>query len=102
MSNRLATASSPYLRQHAGNPVHWQEWGEEAFEEARRRDVPVFLSVGYSSCHWCHVMAPDLTAGLPFSAVWRGSWPRSSPAVRRSSSHDLPTWEDRKPRHRNP
>jgi uncharacterized protein len=57
--NRLASASSPYLLQHAGNPVHWFEWGPEAFEEARRRDVPLFLSVGYASCHWCHVMAHE-------------------------------------------
>jgi uncharacterized protein YyaL (SSP411 family) len=51
--NRLGAAMSPYLLQHAGNPVDWWEWGTEAFEEARRRDVPVLLSVGYSSCHWC-------------------------------------------------
>jgi hypothetical protein len=50
--NRLAAESSPYLRQHADNPVDWFPWGDEAFEEARRRDIPVFLSVGYSSCHW--------------------------------------------------
>ena len=54
--NRLAETNSPYLLQHADNPVDWFPWGDEAFEEARRRDVPVFLSVGYSSCHWCHVM----------------------------------------------
>ena len=59
MANRLAGSSSPYLRQHADNPVDWHEWGDEAFEEARRRDVPIFLSVGYSSCHWCHVMAHE-------------------------------------------
>jgi uncharacterized protein YyaL (SSP411 family) len=57
--NRLAGESSPYLRQHAGNPVHWWPWGDEAFAEARRRDVPVLLSVGYSACHWCHVMAHE-------------------------------------------
>jgi uncharacterized protein len=57
--NRLADASSPYLRQHAANPVDWFEWGEEAFAEAARRDVPIFLSVGYASCHWCHVMAHE-------------------------------------------
>jgi len=68
MSNRLASASSPYLRQHAGNPVHWQEWGEAAFAEAQRRDVPIFLSVGYSSCHWCHVMAPEVAGRPHFSA----------------------------------
>ncbi|GAA4108137.1 thioredoxin domain-containing protein [Knoellia locipacati] len=59
MVNRLAASTSPYLLQHADNPVHWQEWGVEAFEEARRRDVPVLLSVGYAACHWCHVMAHE-------------------------------------------
>jgi uncharacterized protein YyaL (SSP411 family) len=54
--NRLARESSPYLRQHAHNPVDWWPWCDEAFEEARRRGVPVFLSVGYSTCYWCHVM----------------------------------------------
>ncbi|MEU3279922.1 thioredoxin domain-containing protein [Streptomyces antibioticus] len=57
--NRLAGVTSPYLLQHADNPVDWWPWGPEAFEEARRRDVPVFLSVGYSACHWCHVMAHE-------------------------------------------
>ena len=52
MVNKLAAEASPYLRQHAENPVNWLPWGDEAFEEARRRDVPIFLSVGYSSCHW--------------------------------------------------
>ncbi|MDR6864379.1 thioredoxin domain-containing protein [Phycicoccus sp. 3266] len=59
MPNRLADSTSPYLLQHADNPVDWQEWGEEAFAEARRRDVPVLLSVGYAACHWCHVMAHE-------------------------------------------
>ncbi|HEX5566287.1 MAG TPA: thioredoxin domain-containing protein [Streptomyces sp.] len=59
MANRLASETSPYLLQHAGNPVDWWPWSPEAFEEARRRDVPVLLSVGYSSCHWCHVMAGE-------------------------------------------
>ncbi|GGS92229.1 MULTISPECIES: thioredoxin domain-containing protein [Streptomyces] len=59
MANRLARETSPYLLQHADNPVHWWPWSEEAFEEARRRDVPVLLSVGYSACHWCHVMAHE-------------------------------------------
>jgi uncharacterized protein YyaL (SSP411 family) len=57
--NRLASSTSPYLLQHADNPVDWYEWGDEAFEAARERDVPVFLSVGYSACHWCHVMAHE-------------------------------------------
>jgi uncharacterized protein YyaL (SSP411 family) len=57
--NRLVHETSPYLHQHADNPVDWFPWGDEAFEEARRRDVPVFLSIGYSACHWCHVMAHE-------------------------------------------
>jgi uncharacterized protein YyaL (SSP411 family) len=59
MGNRLAQSTSPYLLQHADNPVDWQEWGPEAFAQARRRDVPVLLSVGYAACHWCHVMAHE-------------------------------------------
>jgi uncharacterized protein len=57
--NRLRESTSPYLLQHADNPVDWWTWSDEAFEEARRRDVPVFLSIGYSACHWCHVMAHE-------------------------------------------
>ncbi|HEY6497322.1 MAG TPA: thioredoxin domain-containing protein [Trebonia sp.] len=57
--NRLGNATSPYLLQHADNPVDWWPWSDEAFAEARRRDVPVLLSVGYAACHWCHVMAHE-------------------------------------------
>ncbi len=57
--NRLAQEQSPYLIQHAHNPVDWYAWGEEAFEKAKREDKPVFLSIGYSTCHWCHVMAHE-------------------------------------------
>jgi uncharacterized protein YyaL (SSP411 family) len=64
MANRLSGSTSPYLLQHADNPVDWWPWGEEAFARARERGVPVLLSVGYSSCHWCQCMwkvrAPDL------------------------------------------
>ncbi len=56
MANRLADEKSPYLLQHANNPVDWYPWSEEAFEKAKREDKPVFLSIGYSTCHWCHVM----------------------------------------------
>jgi len=59
MSNRLAGEASPYLRQHAENPVDWYPWGEEALERARREGRPIFLSIGYSACHWCHVMAHE-------------------------------------------
>jgi len=73
--NRLADETSPYLRQHRDNPVDWYPWGPEAFAEATARDVPVLLSVGYSSCHWCHVMAhqsfedPDVAALMNRSFV---------------------------------
>ncbi|MBY6062451.1 thioredoxin domain-containing protein [Microbacterium esteraromaticum] len=59
MSNRLAETRSPYLRAHAENPVDWYPWGPEAFAEAQRRDVPLLISIGYSTCHWCHVMARE-------------------------------------------
>ena len=67
--NRLADAVSPYLLQHADNPVDWWPWGEAAFAEARRRDVPVFLSVGYATCHWCHVMAHESFEHAPTAAA---------------------------------
>jgi uncharacterized protein YyaL (SSP411 family) len=59
MSNRLARETSPYLQQHAGNPVDWYPWGDEALARARAEDKPILLSVGYSACHWCHVMAHE-------------------------------------------
>ena len=69
MADRLRNATSPYLLQHADNPVDWWPWSDAAFAEASERDVPVLLSVGYSACHWCHVMAhesfeDDRTAAL--------------------------------------
>ena len=54
--NRLVFEQSPYLLQHAGNPIDWFPWGEEAFAKAKKEDKPVFLSIGYTTCHWCHVM----------------------------------------------
>jgi uncharacterized protein YyaL (SSP411 family) len=59
MPNRLGDAVSPYLRSHTDNPVDWQPWGSDAFDEAQRRQVPVLVSIGYSTCHWCHVMARE-------------------------------------------
>src|SRR6478752_710065 len=59
MGKRLASAISPYLVGHADNPVDWWPWGEDAFAEAARRDVPVLVSIGYATCHWCHVMARE-------------------------------------------
>ena len=57
--NKLGHESSPYLLQHAKNPVHWYAWNEEALGRAKKENKPIFLSVGYSSCHWCHVMAHE-------------------------------------------
>ena len=69
MPNRLADQTSPYLRQHADNPVDWYAWGEEAFALARERNVPILLSVGYSACHWCHVMAHECFEDAETAAV---------------------------------
>ncbi|MBU6200003.1 MAG: DUF255 domain-containing protein, partial [Xanthomonadaceae bacterium] len=57
--NRLAAETSPYLRQHADNPVHWWPWCDEALALARTHGTPILLSIGYSACHWCHVMAHE-------------------------------------------
>ena len=84
-TNRLAGETSPYLLQHAHNPVDWYPWGPEALTRARDLDRPIFLSIGYAACHWCHVMeresfedeatAADLNAGS-----WRSRWTaRSGP-----------------------
>ncbi|MEM7156081.1 MAG: thioredoxin domain-containing protein [Myxococcota bacterium] len=69
MPNRLAASTSPYLRQHADNPVDWYEWGPEALERAEQEDKPILLSVGYSSCHWCHVMAHESFEDEAIAAV---------------------------------
>src|ERR1700727_2101712 len=67
--NQLAGAPSPYLRQHADNPVRWQQWSTDALAEAVDRDVPVLLSVGYAACHWCHVMAHESFADAEVAAA---------------------------------
>jgi uncharacterized protein len=69
MPNRLARATSPYLLQHADNPVDWYPWGGDAFEAARKSDRPIFLSIGYSTCHWCHVMAHESFENADVAAV---------------------------------
>ena len=69
MTNRLARETSPYLKQHQDNPVDWFSWGPEAFAEARERNVPVLLSVGYSACHWCHVMAHECFEDIETASV---------------------------------
>ena len=67
--NRLAGEKSPYLLQHARNPVDWHPWGEEAFERARREEKPIFLSIGYSTCHWCHVMERESFESEEIAAI---------------------------------
>lgn len=72
MSNRLISEHSPYLRQHGENPVDWYPWGDEAFDRARREDKPVFLSIGYSTCHWCHVMAEESFENPEVASILNG------------------------------
>ncbi len=90
--NRLAGETSPYLRQHADNPVDWYPWGDEAFDRARAEDKPILLSVGYSSCHWCHVMAhesfedPDVAAVMNDLLRQREGRPRGAARRRRAST----------------
>jgi hypothetical protein len=74
MPNRLATEASPYLRDHAENPVDWYPWGEEALAKSRAEDKPIFLSVGYSSCHWCHVMAREAFSDAKIAAMLNESF----------------------------
>ena len=81
-ANQLIDEKSPYLLQHAYNPVKWRPWEEEVFLEARRKDIPVFLSIGYSTCHWCHVMAEEsfedpevILAGRSLSGAGRNRRP---------------------------
>ena len=69
MANRLAAETSPYLLQHADNPVDWYPWGDAAFERARSDDRPVLLSIGYSACHWCHVMAHESFENAEIAAL---------------------------------
>jgi len=95
-ANRLADATSPYLRQHAQNPVEWYPWGAEAFDVARAQDKPLFISIGYASCHWCHVMAhesfedsataADLAASFVSVKVDARSGPMSTPSTWQPSS----------------
>src|SRR5947209_14517205 len=68
-ANRLVHEKSPYLQQHAYNPVDWYPWGDEAFAKARAEDKPIFLSIGYSTCHWCHVMEHESFESARIAAV---------------------------------
>ncbi len=69
MPNRLSRETSPYLLQHADNPVDWYPWSDEALQRARAEDKPILLSIGYSACHWCHVMAHESFENDEFAAL---------------------------------
>ena len=69
MPNHLINESSPYLLQHANNPVDWYPWGEEALSRARAENKPIFLSIGYAACHWCHVMAHESFEDLETASI---------------------------------
>src|SRR5256884_8431318 len=73
-TNRLAHEKSPYLLQHAHNPVDWYPWGDEAFDKARRENKPIFLSIGYSTCHWCHVMEHESFENETIAGVLNASF----------------------------
>ena len=74
MSNRLQHEKSPYLRRHAQDPVDWYPWGAEALEKARRENRPIFLSIGYATCHWCHVMAEESFADAEVAEALNRAW----------------------------
>src|ERR1039458_6334442 len=99
-TNRLAHEKSPYLLQHAHNPVDWYPWGPEAFEKAKREKKPIFLSIGYSTCHWCHVMEREsfenqqIAALLGWGADVRLAGSGSGTLLRR---HLLPAGEPVRP-----
>ncbi len=98
--NRLAHERSPYLLQHANNPVDWYPWGDEAFAKARAEDKPIFLSIGYSTCHWCHVMEHESFEDAGVAAVLNEHFVadqgRSRGAAgRRSRLHDVRAGHDR-------
>ena len=91
-TNRLIQSTSPYLLQHAHNPVDWYPWGGEAFEAARQENKPIFLSIGYSACHWCHVMeresfeSEEIARDPQPSISWRSRWTaRSGPTSTKST-----------------
>ena len=99
-TNLLAQEKSPYLLQHAHNPVDWHPWGEDAFAKARAENKPIFLSIGYSTCHWCHVMEresfeDEQVAGVPERAFREHQSGPGGAAGRGQDLHDLRAGDDR-------
>ena len=90
--NRLADETSPYLLQHAGNPVDWYPWGEEALARARDEDRPILLSIGYSACHWCHVMERESFEDEATAAVMNEHFVASRSIARSGPTSTRSTW----------
>jgi uncharacterized protein YyaL (SSP411 family) len=96
-TNRLADQTSPYLLQHAHNPVDWYPWGEEALERARREDKPIFLSVGYAACHWCHVMERESFEDEPTAALMNERFVSTKSTARNDRTWTASIWTPFKP-----
>ena len=89
--NRLSAETSPYLLQHAENPVHWWAWGEAALAEAKQTNRPILLSVGYAACHWCHVMAHESLESPEVAAVMERSCSSTSRSIARNGPMSMPS-----------
>ena len=92
MANALASETSPYLRQHAENPVDWLPWGATAFDRARTQDKPMLVSIGYSACHWCHVMERESFEDPRTAALMNESLPGASMSVNVHLPHMSTPW----------
>ena len=92
MPNRLASETSPYLLQHASNPVDWYPWGDEAFERARAEDKPVLVSIGYAACHWCHVMEHESFEDEAIAALMNERSSASRWTARSARTSTRSTW----------
>jgi hypothetical protein len=91
--NRLASETSPYLLQHAENPVDWYAWGDEPFQKAKAEDKPILLSVGYSACHWCHVMAHESFEHAPTAEAVRKSFWLAHQNITAKWDRPIHNWE---------
>ena len=90
-TNRLGKAQSPYLLQHAHNPVDWYPWGEEAFEAAKEEDKPIFLSIGYATCHWCHVMEKESFENVEIARDVEQTLSSTSKSIEKSCRRSIPS-----------
>ena len=97
MANRLADETSPYLLQHKDNPVDWYPWGEEALARARDEERPILLSIGYSACHWCHVMERESFEDPDTAALMNDRFVSSSSTARSARTSTRSTWRPARP-----